>query len=85
MSGGFFDYKQDNLHYLIDDINNLLKNIDNEDYYCDKEKIKQIYTEAKKYSELAYIYNNRIDYFESGDDSEESFFERLDEDLGKIK
>ena len=34
---------------------------------------------------LANIYTHRIDYLLSGDDGEESFFERIEEDLNKYK
>jgi hypothetical protein len=40
--------------------------------------------EAVKQLRLAAIYAQRIDWFLSGDDSEESFIERLDEELNEI-
>ena len=45
------------------------------------EKFKEAVDILKK----AQIYAQRIDWLLSGDDSEESFFKRLDEDLKKIK
>lgn len=35
--------------------------------------------------EIAYIYAQRIDWLVSGDDGEESFIKRLNEDLNKLK
>jgi len=57
-----------------------------------EEKFYQIYSdivqekmrEAVKQLRIAAIYAQRIDWFLSGDDSEESFIERLDEELNEI-
>ena len=40
--------------------------------------------EAIKALEIAYIYAQRVDWYLSGDDGEESFLERLDKELGKL-
>lgn len=39
---------------------------------------------AVKYLKIAEVYTHRIDWLLSGDDGEESFLERLDEDLEKL-
>jgi hypothetical protein len=39
---------------------------------------------AVKYLRIAEVYAHRIDWLLSGDDGEESFIERLDEDLRKL-
>lgn len=46
-----------------------------------QEKMK----EAIKQLRIAYVYVRRIDWFLSGDDSEESFIRRLDEELKTIE
>lgn len=47
---------------------------------------KEIQEEFKKgieYLKLAYIYAHRIDWFLSGDDGDETFYEKLKEELRK--
>ena len=46
-----------------------------------QEKLQEAIVQLKK----AYVYVNRIDYFFSGDDGEESFLERLEEELKNLK
>lgn len=87
MSGGAFDYKQ----YIIDDIANLIQ--EEIDLNDDKDEwgqaignlfCKEVIDEFKKGVELlrkAAIYAQRIDWLLSSDDGEESFLERLNEDL----
>lgn len=45
-----------------------------------KEMKKSIY-----FLERAYVYSQRIDWYLSGDDGEDSFFERLESDLKNLK
>jgi hypothetical protein len=40
---------------------------------------------AAKYLRIAYVYAQRVDWLISGDDGEESFLERLKEELEKLK
>jgi len=40
---------------------------------------------AVEHLKIAYIYAQRIDWFLSGDDGEESFHKRLKEELNKLK
>lgn len=66
----------------------------NKEYYAEypEEKFYPIYSdvvqekmrEAVKQLRIVAIYAQRIDWFLSGDDSEESFIERLDEELNEI-
>ena len=91
MSAGFFDYKQFHIGDIIDEMEDILKNYDKKDdfgeslsnYVKNEEKFKNTINEAINYLKLAKIYTNRIDYFLSGDDSEKSFYKRLNEDLKK--
>lgn len=67
----------------------------NEEYYkkYPEEKFHTTYPDEiqKKFQEgiralkIAKIYAHRIDWFLSGDDGEESFLERLSEELSEIK
>lgn len=79
MSGGHFDYKQYQLEYMKDQIEDLIHN--NENYSV--ETIKK-FEEAIQYLNLAFHYVHRIDWLVSGDDSEESFHSRLKEDLQDV-
>ena len=96
MSGGAFDYWQYHLTAIADQIEE--KVINNKDFnhwglfddsnwdgqmYSD-ETIKK-FKEAIKYLKIAEAYAQRIDWLISGDDSEETFHERLKEDLEKIE
>lgn len=89
MSGGHFDYKQYQLGYIADAIEQVIIDYreDKEDSYGDK--IRDRYTEAEieKFQEAVYfiekaqIYAHRIDWLLSGDDGTDSFFRRLEEEL----
>lgn len=47
-------------------------------------EIQQKMNEAVKYLRIAAVYAQRIDWFLSGDDGEESFLKRLEEDLKEL-
>ena len=47
-------------------------------------EVQDIFKQAIKYLELAEVYTQRIDWFLSGDDGEESLLSRLKEDLDKL-
>ena len=49
------------------------------------EKVEEKFKEAVEQLKRAYVYVQRIDWYLSGDDSEETFLERLEEDLTKLK
>lgn len=81
MSGGHFDYNQFRIKDIIMEIESVLL-----DPNCDmKEETIQEFKTGLNYLYKAYIYTQRIDWFLSGDDSEETFQERLKEDLNKLQ
>ena len=85
MSGGHFEYKQ----YYIDDIaDNIEVDIENQ-YYDEEENYTeetiQIMKDAVKALRKAAIYAQRIDWFLSGDDGEETLKKRLEEDLKRLE
>ena len=53
-------------------------------YYTYPEIVQEKMREAIKQLKIAAIYAQRVDWFLSGDDGEESFIERLSEDLNAI-
>lgn len=92
MSGGYFDYKQ----YYLDDIaskiekamqNENSENIDEWGYHTSNGFSKETMNEFKtaiRLVKLAEIYTQRIDWLLCGDDGEDSFHERLAEDMDKL-
>lgn len=92
MSGGHFDYKQYEISYIADAIEELIRSNNDEtlDQFGDKrgrgysdETISEFYR-AVEFLRLAFVHAHRIDWLVSGDDGEKTFHERLDEDLEKL-
>lgn len=50
-------------------------------WYKYSDEVIEEFKEAVKYLSIAYVYAQRVDWLVSGDDSEESFMERLKKDL----
>lgn len=99
MSGGKFDYWQHHINYISESIKEVLNrqgekkpasmfsyDFGNEPEFYEhfSPEVEAKLREAVAVLDKAYIYAHRIDWFLSGDDSEESFLERLDEDLKKL-
>lgn len=91
MSGGYFDYKNYEVAIIVDGINQLILTNDSNEknewgdvrgHHYSKETLKR-FKEAEEMLRKALVYAHRIDYLVSGDDSEESFHTRLEEDLIK--
>ena len=80
MSGGRFDYAQ----YRLDDIIDSIKNSIEDNPYSLKEETLEEFLKGIEFLKKAYIYTQRIDWLLSGDDGEETFHERLKEDLDKL-
>lgn len=79
MSGGRFDYLQYRFKEIIDQIE--------DEVFNDTGYSKATESEFKKAVELlklAEVYVHRIDWLLSGDDSEETFHERLKRDLAGL-
>jgi hypothetical protein len=53
-------------------------------HYTYPQEVQDKMREAIKQIRIAEIYIQRVDYLVSGDDGEESFLERLEEDLSEI-
>lgn len=91
MSGGAFDYKQNKIQDLIEDMEELLKRVEKEpidsfecnslkNYIDDKDSFKSIVLTNIQHLKMAYIYTKRLDWFVSGDDCEKTMYERIEED-----
>ena len=89
MSGGHFDYEQYKISMIADIVEELI--VSNEDETLDEWGTrrgyffrKEVIDEFKRGLDLlrkAAVYAQRIDWLVSGDDGEDSFLERLKEDL----
>jgi len=76
MSGGHFDYQQFRLNDIATEIDELIAR---NEYPKDiTEKFKQTSRKLKKAASMV----QRIDYLVCGDDGEESFRERWEEEVG---
>lgn len=79
MSGGYFEYKQYALDDIISSIDQIIRDI--EQYEFRDQKTIEEFRNALDVCKRARVYVHRIDWFLSGDDSEETFHERLKEEL----
>lgn len=93
MSGGHFDYKQYHIDYIADEIEQIILNNDKNDvnewgeplYYKFSPEVINEFKNGLNILRRAAIYAQRIDWLVSYDDGEDSFFERLNEELASIK
>jgi hypothetical protein len=91
MSGGHFDYDQYRIGQIADSISHIISTNDSteKDEYGDdigyhySPEIIARFREAVTVLRKAEIMAQRIDWLVSGDDGEESFMRRWDEELGK--
>ena len=87
MSGGFFDYDQYRIGYIIDKLEREINRQEqglNEYLTLKPETLDKLH-DAVYYLKVAQTYAQRVDWLLSGDDSENSFYERLVEDLNWLK
>ena len=87
MSGGHFGYQQYKLEDMADEIRNLIAlnespTFNKEEKYSAETIAK--FLEADKALRLAAVMVHRIDWLVSGDDGEESFHERWNEDMKSL-
>ena len=93
MSGGHFDYGQDSIREIADDIQDVIN--ENNDttpdqfgYPRGRQYSPEVITklnEAVKHLRIAYVYVQRVDWLLSDDDGEESFLRRLEEELKEFQ
>ena len=85
MSGGHFDYQQYKIGDIRASIEKLIEdnNKPNEYDFCNKfsDEILKEFEIAISILKIAEIYVQRSDWLVSGDDGEDTFFTRLNEDL----
>lgn len=93
MSGGAFDYDQYRITNIADEIEKQLQRQgqpkpkedfwhgDDSNYVTYSPNVQERFKEAVYLLRKAAIYAQRIDWYLSGDDGEESFLKRLDDEL----
>ena len=92
MSGWHFNYVQHHIATICEEVKLLIETNGSDEkdewgyklHYNFQEPIIEKFKEAIPILQLAYIYAQRIDWLVCGDDGEELFFERLDEDICKV-
>jgi dissimilatory sulfite reductase (desulfoviridin) alpha/beta subunit len=92
MSGGHFNNDQHRIGQIADEVEHLIEINDEEetDSYGDKigyffsQEVIEKFKEAVHILRKAEVMAHRIDWLVSGDDGEDSFLRRWDEDLSKL-
>lgn len=81
MSGGHFDDKEINFKYVADELTDYLENNAQD---MDPAVLDRLGYAVAMFN-VAYVYAHRIDYLLSGDDSPETFIQRLTDDIEALK
>lgn len=93
MSGGRFDYKQYHISEIADELENIILNNDSEEknrwgdpigLHFPTEVITKL-KEGVRSLRIAAVYAQRADWLLSGDDGEDSFLRRLEEELKALE
>lgn len=87
MSGGYFEYKQYHIQDIIDKLEETKVKIENDEEYYEfdrKQELLQEISNGLDYLYLAGIYTQRLDWLFSGDEGENSFFERLEGEVDRF-
>jgi hypothetical protein len=79
MSGGSLDYVSFKIDDAVDEIQEALR------VGCFSEETKERFREAVVLLREASVYAHRIEWLFSGDDNEESFHSRLEEELNELE
>ena len=93
MSGGHFEYKQYQIEYVADEVEQLILTNTSTSLKDERGYISTVYSDetiaefenALKLLREAQIYVQRIDWLVSGDDGEDDFHHRLKFELAKSK
>lgn len=93
MSGGHFDYKQYEICYIADEVEQIItvnESTEEDEYGYSKgwHYSPEVIDELKKGLKIlrqAQVYAQRIDWLVSGDDGPESFFKRLKIELEELE
>lgn len=87
MSGGFFNYAERHIDYVVEDLERIVKMLADDphcEYSCSDETVLEMHN-ALFVLKAARIYATRIDYWLSSDDNETNFHSRLNEELSTLE
>jgi hypothetical protein len=92
MSGGHFNYKQDSLLDMVDDVRFAILMNESKEKMSGGNNIGNRFSpetiaefeKAVKALKMAHVYAQRIDWLLSGDDGEDSFHKRLQAQLKEL-
>ena len=87
MSGGYFEYQQYHIQDIIEKLEETKVKIENDEEYYQYDRKEEVLREISNgldYLNLAGIYTQRLDWLFSGDDGEDTFFERLEEEIDRF-
>jgi len=95
MSGGHFNYDQFRILQIAEDIQEHLDNqgkltgyndyLGQQEYYAfESDEVQERMRHAIRALKIAEVYAQRVDWYLSGDDGEENFIKRLDEELDNL-
>ena len=93
MSGGHFNYSQYNIDQIANDIELIIDNNESKEVnewgdrvgYGFPPEVIDKFREAVTHLRRSYVYAQRIDWLVSGDDGEENFHRRLENDLMEME
>ncbi len=89
MSGGAFEYQQSRIVDIYEEIqyslDNQGKEIDGYENRTHREDVQEILKIGIEKLKEAYVYAQRIDWYLSYDDGDDTLIKRLKEDLEKLK
>lgn len=84
MSGGHFDYRQYYIDDIVHELREMIESNNDEHGYAFSDKTIEKFKIALDILKQAAIMAQRIDWLISGDDGEETFHQRWDEDLKNL-
>ena len=85
MSGGAFDYKQNGIRDIIQQVEDIYENPALGGLDEISGELAFVITNALFALKAAYIYAQRLDWYISGDDDEYTMYERLGEELDELE
>ena len=85
MSGGHFEYQQYSIDAAADELGRYIERVIDDKDYDYKDSTIQEFWKGYQYLKLAAIYLQRIDWLICDDDDEDTFAERLAEDLAELE
>lgn len=90
MSGGYFEYKQYYIDQIAEDLEHRIEKAKNKEQgdfgysYEESDRVIEKFEEILYQIKRASIMAQRVDWYLSGDDGEDSFFRRLEEELEEL-